>query len=81
MCALLPSALQKAHIHHRHSIETPEDTDMFTKADQPVDAVQCHVYVVPDKYIQNPDALPEDVVEALETGRAVFEGEFIASLF
>ena len=54
---------------------------MFTKVDQPVDAVQCHVYVVPDKYIQNPDALPEDVVEALETGRAVFEGEFIASLF
>ena len=75
MCALLPSALQKAHIHHRHSVEAPEDTDMFTKVDQPVDAVQCHVYLVPDKFKGN---LPRDVVEALKEGRAAYESELMA---
>ena len=69
----------EAHICDRHSIEVPGDTDMFRKADQSFDAVRCPVYLVPDEYKQNQTKLLRDVVEALETGRAVYESEYLAN--
>ena len=48
---------------------------MSMKAGQPIDAVQCHVYLVPDKFKGN---LPRDVVEALKEGRAAYESELMA---
>ena len=60
---------------NRHpAIEVPGDADMSMKAGQPIDAVQCHVYLVPDKFKGN---LPRDVVEALKEGRAAYESELM----
>ncbi|KAK7689884.1 hypothetical protein QCA50_006523 [Cerrena zonata] len=62
-----------SHIKEKHGIDVPGNEDLFPDPDRPppIDPV----YVILDDYKDKMELLPHQVLIALNTGRAMFEGD------